>query len=217
MHDIMTLEEVAAYLRVSERTAYDWAQKGELPGGKLGTTWRFKREDIEQWVNAHISKPKPISALPGSMDLSRVLTPERIIRLDAPTKEEVLTKLVDLLADTPYVSSRDKLYQSIFAREELMSTGIGFGVGVPHVRIDSVKELVMAVAVCARAVSGYTSLDNIPVQIVCMVAARPDQHAQYIRTLARISSLLKDEQTRERIIEAHDAEAVYKHLISNGQ
>ena len=56
MHEIMTIEEVAEYLRVSERTVYDWAQKGDLPGGKLGTTWRFKREDVENWVDSRLSK-----------------------------------------------------------------------------------------------------------------------------------------------------------------
>ncbi len=47
----MTLEEVAEYLRVSERTVAEWAGKGELPGGKIGTTWRFRASDIEDWLN----------------------------------------------------------------------------------------------------------------------------------------------------------------------
>ena len=45
--DILTIEEVANYLRVSERTVYDWAQKGEIPSGKIGTVWRFKKSEIE--------------------------------------------------------------------------------------------------------------------------------------------------------------------------
>ncbi len=45
--DILTIEEVAKYLRVSERTVYDWAQKGEIPSGKIGTVWRFKKSEIE--------------------------------------------------------------------------------------------------------------------------------------------------------------------------
>ena len=51
MQEIMTIEEVASYLKVSERTVYEWAQKGDLPGGKIGTTWRFKSSDIEKWIN----------------------------------------------------------------------------------------------------------------------------------------------------------------------
>ena len=54
-HDIMTVEEVAEYLRVSERTVYEWAQRGEIPAGKLGTTWRFKRREIERWVDRRLA------------------------------------------------------------------------------------------------------------------------------------------------------------------
>ena len=53
--DILTIEEVAKYLRVSERTVYDWAQKGEIPAGKIGTVWRFKKSEIEKWVNERLS------------------------------------------------------------------------------------------------------------------------------------------------------------------
>lgn len=214
MHEIMTIEEVAEYLRVSERTVYDWAQKGELPGGKLGTTWRFKREDVENWVNSRLSnKPSPtiVSVGKGS---DALLAPERVIILNESDKTTVLTRLVDLLATSPLVHNRDELLKGILAREELMSTGIGFGVGVPHVRIDSVSDLVMAVAVCKRPVSGYSSLDNKPVQIVCMLAARSDQHAKYIRTLSAVSSRLKDAETRKRIIESDDPAYIHSQFIS---
>jgi PTS system nitrogen regulatory IIA component len=56
--DILTIEEVAKYLRVSERTVYDWAQKGEIPAGKIGTVWRFKKSEIERWVNERLSSNK---------------------------------------------------------------------------------------------------------------------------------------------------------------
>jgi len=213
MHEIMTIEEVAAYIRVSERTVYDWAQKGELPGGKLGTTWRFKRDDIEKWVNDQLSKSPRKS--PAAATSSFVLTPERIVLLDAPAKKEVLTRLVDLLAETPFVKNRDELLKGILAREELMSTGIGFGIGVPHVRIDSVTDLVMAVAVCKNPVADYASLDEAPVQIICMLAARSDQHTKYIRTLSSISSRLKDSDIREQIIASDDPSAICKLLIES--
>jgi len=212
MHEIMTIEEVAAYIRVSERTVYDWAQKGELPGGKLGTTWRFKRDDIEKWVSDRLSK-SPGKKGATSSTASFVLTPERVVLLDALPKKEVLTRLVDLLAETPFVKNRDELLKGIFAREELMSTGIGFGIGVPHVRIDSVTDLVMAVAVAKTPVSDYASLDGEPVQIICMLAARSDQHTKYIRTLSSISSRLKDPTIREQMIASDDPAHIYKLLI----
>jgi PTS system nitrogen regulatory IIA component len=211
MHEIMTIEEVAAYIRVSERTVYDWAQKGELPGGKLGTTWRFKREDVENWVNSRLSS-KPSS---GGVTSSAVLTVERVVLMDAADKKAVLTRLVDLLAETPFVKNRDALLKGIMDREELMSTGIGFGIGVPHVRIESVTDLVMAVAVCKNPIADYSSLDGDPVQIVCMLAARSDQHTKYIRTLSSISSRLKDPVIRAEIIATDDSTLVYKLLTES--
>jgi PTS system nitrogen regulatory IIA component len=214
MHEIMTIEEVAAYLRVSERTVYDWAQKGDLPGGKLGTTWRFKREDVENWVDSRISK-KSTQAIPsGSKGGKALLLPDRVMVMESADKAAVLTQLVDALATSPLVKNRDGLLKGILAREELMSTGIGFGVGVPHVRIDSVSDLVMAVAVCKKPIAGYASLDNKPVHIVCMLAARPDQHAKYIRTLSAVSSCLKDAETRKKIIASDDPAFIYSQLMT---
>ncbi len=47
--EIMTLPEIAKYLGVSERTIYDWAQKGKIPAAKMGNAWRFKRSVIDRW------------------------------------------------------------------------------------------------------------------------------------------------------------------------
>ncbi|MCU7805664.1 MAG: helix-turn-helix domain-containing protein [Candidatus Thiodiazotropha sp. (ex Lucinoma borealis)] len=47
---ILTLKEVAAYLKLAEKTAYKLAAAGKLPGFKVGGSWRFKREDIEFWI-----------------------------------------------------------------------------------------------------------------------------------------------------------------------
>jgi len=47
---ILTLKEVAAYLKLAEKTAYRLASEGKLPGFKAGGSWRFKREDLEVWI-----------------------------------------------------------------------------------------------------------------------------------------------------------------------
>jgi len=49
-HDIMTLREVAEYLKLAEKTAYRLAAEGKLPGFKVGGSWRFKESDIEKWI-----------------------------------------------------------------------------------------------------------------------------------------------------------------------
>lgn len=47
---ILTLKEVAKYLKLADKTAYKLAAEGKLPGFKVGGSWRFKREDIDQWI-----------------------------------------------------------------------------------------------------------------------------------------------------------------------
>jgi PTS system nitrogen regulatory IIA component len=216
-HEIMTIEEVAVYLRVSERTVYDWAQKGQLPGGKLGTTWRFKRGDIESWVNRRIGNPSgsSVSSAAGGM-LNRILTPQRVVFFDTDVKAAALKTLCAVLGTSPLIHNEAELEQAVFRREELMSTGIGFGVGVPHVRLSSVDDLVMALGMARKPLADYSSLDEVPVQIVCMVAAGGTQHPQYIRALSAISSRLKDEDTRRALIRSSDAMSAFK-IFTGGE
>jgi len=217
-HEIMTIEEVAEYLRVSERTVYDWAQKGQLPCGKLGTTWRFKRSDIESWVNRRLGNAAaPVSSGSSSSGtLSRILSPERVIFFDTAGKTAALKTLCAVLGTSMLVHDEAGLERAVFQREDLMSTGIGFGVGVPHVRLDSVDDLIMALGIARKPLDDYSSLDEVPVQIVCMVAAGSTQHPQYIRALSAISSRLKDETVRKALIEAKDTVSVFR-IFTGGE
>ena len=52
--DIMTLEEVAAYLKVKPQTIYTWAQEKKIPAAKIGKEWRFKKSILDEWFDSHI-------------------------------------------------------------------------------------------------------------------------------------------------------------------
>ena len=144
--DILTIEEVARYLRVSERTVYDWAQKGEIPSGKIGTVWRFKKSEIERWVNERLSSSKNGPAV-TPVKLGNILSPERVVFLDYPRKRDAIVALSETLAKAPQVKNRQELVSEILRREELMSTAIGRGIAIPHVRLSSVTDLVVAVGI----------------------------------------------------------------------
>ena len=55
---ILTLKDVAEYLKLAEKTAYRLAAEGKLPGFKVGGSWRFKKEDIEHWIAEQIEDSK---------------------------------------------------------------------------------------------------------------------------------------------------------------
>ncbi|PUE22902.1 AlpA family transcriptional regulator [Limnohabitans sp. MMS-10A-160] len=53
--EILTLDEVAAYLKAGKRTVYRLAAEGKLPAFKLGGTWRFRRSDLDEWIAANLT------------------------------------------------------------------------------------------------------------------------------------------------------------------
>ncbi len=55
--EILTLDEVAAYLKAGKKTVYRLAQQGQIPGFKLGGTWRFRRTELDRWITAQIAQP----------------------------------------------------------------------------------------------------------------------------------------------------------------
>ncbi len=60
--EILTLDEVAAYLKAGKRTVYRLAQKGEVPAFKLGGTWRFRRSELDRWIAESINKKKQVAS-----------------------------------------------------------------------------------------------------------------------------------------------------------
>ena len=209
---ILTIEEVAKYLRVSERTVYDWAQKGEIPSGKIGTVWRFKKSEVERWVDERLSGQSRFSARSIVVKLKNVLSPERVLFMEHQTKHDALVRLAQTLATAPQVKDARELESEILKREELMSTSIGRGVAIPHVRITSVTDLVMAVGISRCDITGFQPVDEIPVRFLFMIAAAYNQHDYYLKTLSFISSMLKDEQLRSSLLASQSPMEVYELL-----
>ena len=209
--DILTIDEVAKYLRVSERTVYDWAQKGEIPAGKIGTAWRFKKTEIEEWVNSRLSSSKKTDF--SIVQVESIISPDRILFLDSPNKLNALTVLSENLAAAPQVKNRLELTEKIIQREDLMSTAIGRGIAIPHVRLSSITDLVVAVGISRVDITDFKALDDEPVRLLFMIAAAYNQHAYYLQTLSYFSARLKNKELRTSLLNAQTTEEAYKLLI----
>ena len=198
--DILTIEEVAKYLRVSERTVYDWAQKGEIPAGKIGTVWRFKRSEIEKWVNERLSSNTKPEEVNTPVRVRNILSPERIVFINRTTKHDALVELAANLATAPQIKDEKELVSGILQREELMSTAVGRGIAIPHVRLTSVTDLVMSVGICKNDIIDFQPVDDVPVRLLIMIAAAHNQHTYYLQTLSYFSSKLKNKELRDALL-----------------
>ncbi|MDF3127880.1 PTS sugar transporter subunit IIA [Kiritimatiellaeota bacterium B1221] len=146
----------------------------------------------------------------GTHLLDAALSPQRVFLTRETSKEKLLQFLVDQLGQCGEVDDVQALHSAIFTRESLMSTGIGLGIGVPHARISSVRRMILAVAVNAQPLEDYEAIDNLPVQIVFMVAGRPDQQSNYVRLLAVLSHVVKQENNRKAILSSTTPEEIYQ-------
>ena len=211
-NSVMTIEEVAKYIKVSERTVLDWAQKGDIPAGKLGNVWRFKRTEIENWVNKKLENKKER----GLSDLQHLLAPERVLVTDFSTKRDIITALIENIGQAPQIKDTEKLEEAIWEREKLMSTGIGLGIAIPHVRIYEVSDIAVSIAINKKEIVDYQALDDMPVRMVFMVAAAYNQHAEYLKLLASISKLLKDEPFRDELLSLKNSNEIYS-MLTKGE
>ena len=214
--EILTVQEVAQFLRVSERTIYEWATAGTIPCGKLGTTWRFKRSEVEKWVNQHLSVPskKDVNFLP--IKIKEILNPSHVVLLETHSKDVALMTILDRLAESGAIDDKAAVAEGIFQREKLMSTGIGLGIGIPHVRMDGIESLLMAVGLSTEDISDYETLDNQPVRLIFMILAGKDQHVLHVKTMAAISRRIKNPVLREMIMQARKPETIYNLLTGEG-
>lgn len=155
----------------------------------------------------------PVNERPdaGRMDLLRkALARDRVCFFEEESKQPALSRLIEVLSTSPCVESKEELSQAVFEREALMSTGIGLGLAVPHVRIASVNDLTMAVGISPRGIADYASLDDRPVHLIFMIAAPTGQHAAYLRLLSLVSSRAK--ALNGRLLQCSGASAFYEVL-----
>ena len=206
--DIITIEEVAKYLRVSDRTVYDWAQKGEIPAGKIGTVWRFKKSDIINWVNERLSS-NDAKQKNEKIKIKNILSPNRVVFIQNTSKKDALTELSSHLATAPQIKRADEL-----TAEDLMSTAIGRGIAMPHVRLSSVTDLVAAVGICKTAIDDFQTIDDVPVNLLFMIAAAYNQHSYYLKTISYFSTKLKDSALRNSLVNAETPLDAYNLLLS---
>ena len=144
------------------------------------------------------------------MSLASLLSAEQIIpEMKATERWPAIVELIDLLVSQRRIKSEDResILASLKQREETMSTGIGFGIAIPHASSDRVSEVVAAFG---RAPDGieFDSLDNAPVKFIVLFVVPKDQFQAHLRTLAAIAKLLNDRQVREALAGAGTSEEI---------
>jgi len=124
------------------------------------------------------------------------------------TKSEALRRLALLLAPSAGLSA-DDVERVLVEREKLQSTGVGGGVAIPHGAIDGLEQQFGAVLLCPSAID-FDAIDGAPVSILFAVIGPKRAAGEHLKTLARVSRLLRDDEFRRRLLTAPDGSAAYE-------
>ena len=134
------------------------------------------------------------------MSLASLLSSEQIIpEMQATERWPAIVELIDLLVGQKKIepASRDGILAGLKQREETMSTGIGFGIAIPHASSEDVNDVVAAFGRSSQGIE-FDALDNAPVKFVVLFIVPKNQFQTHLRTLASIAKFLNDRSVREK-------------------
>lgn len=155
----------------------------------------------------------------GAMDLVDILTKENLVpEMLAANRWEAIDELINNLVATGRIQAqhRDDIIAVVRKREQSMSTGIGFGIGIPHASTDLITEVVGALGRSKKGCN-FDALDNQPVSIVVLFLVPQGQFQKHLHTLAGIAKLLHKADFRQALEQAPDAEAMLRVIKDAGK
>lgn len=153
------------------------------------------------------------------MDLGDILSKEQIVPdLQATDRWQAIDELINNLVATGKIKPehREAITAVVRKRETSMSTGIGFGIGIPHASTDLIYEVVGALGRSKKGVD-FNSLDNQPVHLVMLFLVPQGQFQKHLHTLANIAKMLHKSEFRQALEQAPDGDSMLQIIGDQGK
>jgi len=142
------------------------------------------------------------------MKISDILSNDVIaVNMDVADKDESIKKIINLAANSNKILDLDKVSQTIFEREKLVSTGVGKGFAIPHSKTDAISDIVAAFAITKEPID-FDSIDGEPVRFIFLLIGKENLLNTHIKLLSRISRLMNKDEFRDKLLEAKSNEEV---------
>ncbi len=147
------------------------------------------------------------------MSLEQMLKKEYLNgNLQAKNKTEALSELSEIVIKGSLNLNKLNIYDALLQREKLGSTGIGDGVAIPHGRISSLEQVIVAFGRSKNGVA-FDSIDGKPVHIFFLLLAPENSTSQHLKTLAKICRMLKTGNFRQRLLDAESTSDLYEIIM----
>jgi nitrogen PTS system EIIA component len=135
-----------------------------------------------------------------------------IADLKGKTKREILFELINTLKNVNLVEDVEKVVSVVLEREGLGSTGIGDGVAIPHGKMKGLHNILCAFGKSKDGLD-FDAVDSNPVHIFFLLLAPDDSASLHLKTLSRVSKLLRDPSFRKRLTELNSSRDIFNAII----
>lgn len=174
-------------------------------------TVKALRKPIDSDTVAMRIQEQPAIKTPVHSQLAQYLTPDVLCAsLRGKTKTEVIDELLEILNRAGLVKNFESARKTVFEREASMSTGIQYGIAIPHGRCDAVDRLVCAIGIKREGVD-FNSVDGKPTNIIVLTLSPESASAPHMHFMSMISQAL-DEEGREKLLACKTSRQMYQVL-----
>jgi PTS system nitrogen regulatory IIA component len=196
--NIMTLAEMAGYLKIAKRSLLRMAQRGDIPATKVASQWRFMRSVVDDWLIGRMKAlpDQELETLIQSeklpLPLPALIRPELVrLGLEVGGKEQVMAQLADIVLQAGLIQDRRPFLERLLEREEMVSTAIFPGIAIPHFRKPEecpVLEPRVALGVVPKGVE-FNSFDGNPTYAFFLICA--NQVVVHLKIIAELALLFR--------------------------
>src|SRR4030067_747184 len=148
------------------------------------------------------------------MKIENFIPKEHVMLTRADEKHLVIKEILTMLEDMRRIDSAERFYAHIIHRESLENTGIGRGLAIPHIRTETVNDLISVFAVSRNAIE-YHSYDKIPVRYILLSIVPMEESTKYLNLIGMISWIVMDEKRKKHLGQAENRTQIYNVLKKN--
>lgn len=225
-HEVFSLDELARHLGRDRREIEKLANRGRIPGRKVGGVWQFYSMEITRWLEKEmreysdselrlVEQNQQVGELPQNLPVSSILHVETIeVSMQARTKRSVLEWLIEVAGRTWQIWSPSDILKAVQEREELFSTAYPGGVALPHPRNPLPSAHGESIIAFGKTPSGlpFGSKGGGLTDLFFFVLCQSSQ--QHLQVIARLGRMFQLPTFLDDLREQEDAQSAYE-LIAN--
>jgi excisionase family DNA binding protein len=216
---LMTIKQLAEYLRVNDRTVLKLVADGTLPGVKVGNQWRFRKVMVDTWLDdqvlgvtpKYVEPLRPIGSPRRMLELASCFQVDHVIpELESSTKNLVIEEMAGLAARLGLIRDKTWFVGALIERENVMPGARGNGIAFLHALQRNPVQVVRPFMVLGRSRSGvdFDSLDGLPTHLFFVLGLKFEE--LYLPWLHKLSQMFADGDAVKTILEAPDARAIFE-------